>query len=166
MDDVYYDWVNFIIDHKDHFLIRVGDDKDHFITENGEIIFFEKLSNAPKYAENMGLDISEDITVYNIDEYVPKTVDNVDCNETLDLWNILSDFAYSVNAPFEGDDVEYNITYGKLVYGCNLPALMMDGYHYDPTWNGEEIADINKILAGGIEILRKNLVIKKPFGQI
>lgn len=161
---LYYYWVKFIIDRKEYFLIWVCDDKDYFITENGELIFFEKLSNAQKFAKEMGLNISEDIDVYNIDEYVPKDKDSVDCNATLNLWNILSDFAASVKVPFEGDDVEYNTTYGKLVYGCNLPALMND-YHYDPTWNDEEIADINKILASGIDILYNNLVLKKPFDQ-
>lgn len=93
----------------------------------------------------------------------PKDKNSVDCNATLNLWNILSDFAFSVKEPFEGNDIEYNTTYGKLVYGCNLPSLS-NGYHYDPTWNDEEIADINKILAGGIELLHNWLVSKKPSG--
>lgn len=157
MDKAYY-WVNFIIDHKDHFLIWVSDDKDHFITENGKPISFEELSSAQKFVKNKGLEISdEEIEVYNTDEYIPKTKDSVDCNVTLNLWNILSDFAFSVKAPFEGDDPEYNTVYGKLVYGCNLPALMND-HRYDPAWNDEETADINKILTAGIEILHINLI--------
>lgn len=158
MDDMYYYWVKFIIDHKNYFLIWFSDDRDYFITENGKPIFFNDFSNAQKFAENKDLEIiSDEMEVYNIDEYIPKTKNSVDCNETLNLWNILSDFALSVKEPFEGDDVSYNTTYGKLVYGCNIPALMGD-YHYDPTWNDEEIEDINKILAGGIEILRNRLV--------
>lgn len=161
MNELYYYWVEFIIDHNSYFLIWVTDDKDYFLTNNGDLIFFEKFSNAKKFAENMGLDIVDDIDVYNIDEYAPADKDSVDCNETLRLWNIISDAAASVKVPFDGDDISYNTTYGKLVYGCNLPALS-NGYHYDPTWNDEEIADINKILASGIDILYGQLVSKKP----
>ncbi len=160
---MHYYWVEFIINHNNYFLIWAIDDKDYFMTNNGDLIFFEKFSNAQTFAENMGLGISDDIDVYNIDEYVPKDKDSVDCNETLQLWNILSDIAASVKVPFDGDDASYTTTYGKLVYGCNLPALFPDGYHYDPTWNEEEIADINKILASGIDILYSQLVSKKPF---
>lgn len=167
MNEVYYYWVEFIIDHKNYFLIWVMDDKDHFITNNDRLVFFEDFSNAQRFAKNMGLDISdEEIDVYNIDEYVPKDKDSVDCNATLQLWNILSDVATSVKVPFEGDDASYTTQYGKLVYGCNLPALFPDGYHYDPTWNEEEIADINKILAGGIDILCSQLVSNKPSDHI
>lgn len=162
MNDVYYYWVEFIIDRKSYFLIWVMDDKDHFLTDNGDLLFFEKLSNARTFAEKTGLNVIDDIDVYNIDEYVPKNKDSVDCSATLQLWNTLSDIAISVNVPFEGDDASYTTTYGKLVYGCNLPALS-NGYHYDPTWTEEEIADINKILASGIDILCGRLVSKKPF---
>ena len=158
---MYYYWVEFIIDHKNYFLIWVMDDKNYFITNNDRFVFFENFSNAQRFAKNMGLDISDEkIDVFNIDEYVPKDKDSVDCNATLNLWNILSDVAATVNVPFEGDYVSYNTTYQKLVYGCNLPALS-NGYHYDPTWNEEEIADINKILASGIDILYSQLVSKK-----
>ena len=83
LNDVYYNWVKFIIDHRNYFLIWVSDDKVHFMTKNDELIFFEKLSNAKKYAEKMGLKIPEDICVYNIDEYAPNDINSVDCKAVL-----------------------------------------------------------------------------------
>lgn len=155
-----YHWVEFIIDNISYFLIWVDDIKDYFITNNNDLIFFKKFSNAQVFSQNLGLDISENITVYNVDEYVPLDKNVVDCDATLQLWNILSDVAASVKVPFDGDDALYTAQYGKLVYGCNLPALS-NGSRYNPIWNDKEIADINRILASGIDILYSQLVEKK-----
>lgn len=161
MDKSYY-WVEFIIEHISYFLIWVDDIKDYFITNNDDLIFFKKFSNAQAFSQNMGLEISDNITVYNVDEYAPLVKNSVDCNAALQLWNIISDVAASVKVPFDGDDASYTAQYGKLVYGCNLPALS-NGSDYNPIWNDEEIADINRVLASGIDILYSRLVEKKSF---
>lgn len=60
-----------------------------------------------------------------------------------------------VNTHFLGDTQDEDIQkiYGKLFYGCNLPAIKMDEQDFLPEWEQEEIEWIFEILENGFQIL-------------
>ena len=93
------------------------------------------------------IELEEDITVYDIDDVILKSNDNIfemNCESILDFWNIISDVARSLQLHFCGDTVCYNSIYEKLLCGCNLAAL--NSRYYRPNWTREEVDKIQHII--------------------
>ena len=123
--------------------------------ENGMAVFFGGPAELNAFAEENGIELDEEITEYDLDD-ITVTAETIDCNEVIQKWNIMSDLALSVGEDFSGENKRYNDIYDKLFYGCNLPA--MNHPPYTPEWSAEEIAEINRILAEGAELLARFLI--------
>ena len=151
--------VKFIFDGGDYYTIWYTDVVDGFITFNNGILSFNNQIDLMKYCQNHMIELEEDITVYDIDDVILKSNDNIfemNCESILDFWNIISDVARSLQLHFCGDTVCYNSIYEKLLCGCNLAAL--NSRYYRPNWTREEVDKIQHIINVGYCILQRCLI--------
>lgn len=151
--------VKFIFDGGDYYTIWYTDVVDGFITFNNGILSFNNQIDLMKYCQNHMIELEEDITVYDIDDVILKSNDNIfemNCESILDFWNIISDVARSLQLHFCGDTACYNSIYEKLLCGCNLAAL--NSRYYRPNWTREEVDKIQHIINVGYCILQRCLI--------
>lgn len=122
-----------------------------FLTDkNGRLVFFGSLAELNEFAERNVIDLSEEITAYDLDD-TAVTAETLDCGEVINKWNIISDFALSSGLEFSGEDKSYNNIYNKLFFGCNLPAMKHP--HFIPEWSASEIVEINRVLSEGAALV-------------
>ena len=159
----YYSLI-FIIKKKEYFCIWYSDEKDGFIKESNQIIFFDNNEQLNEYATSKNINIEKGITILNIDNatnWLSLDQKNIDCKYFLDFWNIITDLANSVGIEFHGnsDKAIVNEIYNKLFYGNNIPVVKGDGEEFIPDWSTEEMNELSDIITDGIALIKKCLYI-------
>ena len=144
---------------ENHFAVWCTDDtgavRDRFLTNKNKVVIFSTEKQCREYVAKRKLRLEEEpCAEYELDSY-----DGIfeACNRILDNWNILADFAVSVDESICGDRDDYDGLYDKVFFGCNLPAIRGDGEEYNPEFNKREKAMIMKVLKEGLEIIRRNI---------
>lgn len=144
-----------------YFTIWVGGEKDWILNNKNRVLLFQDYSNLESYMKEKEIIIVNDEPIKDYDfDYISqfsKKQDNIKSKEFLDFWNLMTDWAYSTNQQFLGDDDSnglINDIYNKLFYGCNLPVLKKEeSEEYRPTWDNEEIEMLVKICDNGLSII-------------
>ncbi|MGX7263944.1 hypothetical protein [Enterococcus crotali] len=151
-----YHSVQFIYQKKKLLTVWYTDDKDGFVTKGRKILFFKNycIENRIICEEN---EVSFDID-WLIHWYVSNS-EEINEKEMLDIWNIFTDLAYSIDEHFLGDEDNYNQVYSKLFYGNNLPTINKSGRIYTPDWSKEEIEEIRAVMKNGVELFERSIQI-------
>lgn len=148
--------VHFIFQAESYYCIWYTDDTDGLITESGKLKYCSQLSELYDYCDGNNINPMEELTEYNLNDlfqWVGNDTTEIDCEYMLDIWNIISDIAHSINEHFYGDNDDVNGIYTKLFYGNNLPCMNTSGEEYIPVWDTEELEQLHKVFESGIHIL-------------
>ena len=148
--------VEFDVNGNEYYAFWYTGDVDGFLLNGNKKIRCYKTENKAKlFAKREGYRLDDEITLISTDIFQALKMGKIDCNLVLTYWNLLSDAAHSVNCQFWGDDQDEDTQniYKKLFYGCNLPAMKMNGEDYFPDWNEEERKRIVEIFENGFKNL-------------
>lgn len=103
--------------------------------------------------------LDDEMSCFTLQRIVDYSKIGIDCSTVLNLWNILSDFAYSVGDKFIGDDKKFDETidevYTKLFKGCNIKAMKQSAYH--PVWDARSRQILDNVMKDGTGIVLKHL---------
>lgn len=138
------------------------------VDDKGYLVWFSSEQRAREYAAGNGLTVDDaESVLYNLDELTSwlASLDNaLDCVATLNLWNLFSDVAASVqmDSPFRSLDRAEPDIYEKIFVGNNLRVMTPPGEHYVPTWSDDEMGHIVAVMASGLELLESALPDVRP----
>ena len=120
---------------------------------------FEDEDSLRAYAGQEGLELIDETDLYGDPAEIVLDGSAEACDKALNMWNILSDVSASVGEAFPGDSRQGDVQdlYGKLFYGCNLPAVRGSGEEYCPVWDDNEKALFKSIMTDGRSTLLKAL---------
>ncbi|MGX7243636.1 hypothetical protein ACWOC1_02170 [Enterococcus quebecensis] len=138
------------------------DDKDGFITKGRKILFFKNYLDFKNYCIENRIICEENEVSFDIDWLIHWYVSNseeINEKEMLDIWNIFTDLAYSIDEHFLEDQDSYNQVYSKLFYGDNLPTINKSGKIYTPDWSEEEIEEVRAVMKNGVELFERSIQI-------
>ncbi len=99
--EIEYYPVKLRMDKRDFFLIWYSsENEDRIISSDDELEIFNSLDELINFSKSqlLRLNLEEEISFYDLD----KSTDN-DIEEVLNLWNLFTDIAISVNISFLGD---------------------------------------------------------------
>lgn len=148
-DNNEYYAVKIKIQQKNFFAIWVSTENgDLFLKKDNHILFFPTSKELYKFCKITSKKIESE-TTFDFD-----SIDYNNCNIVIDLWNITSDLANTLNLFFVGDMDEMLVIYKKLLYGCNLPTLNSDNEKYIPKFSNTEINKLDKVVSNMKEIMR------------
>jgi len=135
------------------------DDKEQFVLKaDGQVLYFDNLQELKQYCVKKDLQMDDEIVYFTLHRTVDYSEMDIDCSKVLNLWNIISDFAYTVGDKFIGDDKERNEideVYVKLFRGCNIKAMKQSFYH--PVWNVNSRQVLEKVMKDGIKMVLRHL---------
>ena len=160
--------ISFKLDAEKYYCIWYTNDFDGVIVdENGCIEQFASESELHEYCAKNDIALSpseENNALYDLDtlnKWLKEDKVDIDCSFMLNMWNIISDVARSINKSFVGDDDKMLTIYNKLFYGNNLPVYSPTDKEYIPIWDSDEIDALRLILSNGIEaIIRPAINLK------
>jgi hypothetical protein len=147
------------LDGKDRVLLWFDDDDgvDRVVVADGRVLTF-----ASPEAARAHVGAAEDNPVaYDFDRvgaWAPGAP--IDYAFLLNHWNLCLDVAASVPAlagDFLAHDRRASAAYDHLFWGCNLPAMTPPGRHHTPKWRRAELADLARVLAAGMALVRASL---------
>ena len=154
MNNNEYYAVVFRILQQSYFTIWVSsEDEDFFLTAENYLLFFLTRNELYDFCKVSAIQIEAE-TSFDFD-----SIDYEDCNVLIDLWNISSDLAKTLNLLFIGDMDNMIGIYKKLLYGCNLPALNNSKKKYNPEFSNSEIIELNNVVSNMREIVKTALLI-------
>src|SRR5258706_5086923 len=157
------------LSHLDLYLIWYSYDSDGvFIDSEGFVPSFHSMDALQTFADNQGILLEEpdhillDLDVLKRWLSAPKT-SAVNCVEFLNAWNLFVDVARSINnsaaSNFLKSDKSGNKVYDKLFWGNNLPSVSPEGRSYVPLWTNEQITQVHEILANGLNMFEKSILV-------
>lgn len=156
----------------DEYLIWYSNDCDGVHLESdGRVPTFgsiEHLSSYAKIHDLAPLTIADPVLhdLDSVDRFtrIPSLL-YVDCNETLNAWNLFGDLARSLGPSgshlIDHDQAAEGL-YDKIFHGCNLPAMTPDGHGFQPIWSADEIKLIQEHLGAGLSLFRTALASSSP----
>lgn len=156
-----YYMIEFMLNEKSYYCIWYTNDKDGFIVDNHKVKSFDDKIKLNKYCINNSIFLEKGKTTYNLDElntWLNSDKKDIDSNILLSMWNIMSDFAFSIDNLFLGDKEKLFYIYDKLFYCNNLPAYKKNNKLYDPYWENQEIKVLSNILFRGLNLIKENLI--------
>lgn len=107
---------------KKTYCIWYSDNEDGFLTENNKIKIFKCSKELKLYCDNLGIEISDNISGFDILALNQSMLTNKISSPSLylDFWNITHDAMKSIKMDFSGDHQEYLPIYDKLFFSLNL----------------------------------------------
>ena len=84
----------------------------------------------------------------------------MDCDYMLRVWNIMSDFAKSLNVKFGDSSDELDEAYRKLFFGNNLPCINLTDEKYIPNFSEKELQLLTKVFEQGLSIIKKEFQVE------
>lgn len=149
---------------RDEYLIWYSNDCDGvYLDPDGHVPAFVSTDQLISYGRVHGLSLvtGDDLVLLDLDYVDRFTRDtsslHVDCNETLNAWNLFGDFARSLGSSgnhFIDHDQAADRFYEKIFHGCNLPAMTPEGQEFQPIWSADEIRSIQELLRVGFSLFR------------
>ena len=154
--------VRYRLDGLDRYLIWFSDDSDGVVLETGRsVASFRTRSDLDSFAESRGLAFEPgepaEFDLDSVEAWLREPDGStVDCDVFLNAWNLFGDIASSRgDASLERSSLSAGRVYGKLFWGCNVPAVTPDGEQYVPSWSDREVAELRRNLSGGIRLMRE-----------
>lgn len=144
-----------------------GDDSpDEIVVDDaGNICTFESQQDARAAFQLKGRIVSPNEPVsYDFDsivEWCKSTAPVSDCEQLLNVWNMLTDLPGETSL-FRAADMRAKNLYDKLFWATNPPALTPPGEQFIPTWNASEADDIKRLLLLGIAEFRGRVAPASP----
>lgn len=143
------------------YVIWYEDDEDGFITEDQKLILFDSIEDAKIFCSKNKIFPENEVVTYdltNVLDMAEHISNSKDCRILLNIWNLFSDLAKTLNEEFMGDFDQEQILeiYDKLFYGCNLEVINKGEEEYYPDFNDDEERTIILILKNGFSILDKH----------
>lgn len=159
MSETYFEIVQFVLEAKKIFLIWCSsENSDYFENIDSRVVAFQNKVAAIEYLYHKDVKVNCE-TVYDFDK-----MDFSDCNDFLNKWNIISDLSKSISldTDFIGNDDNLNPLYKKIVCGSNLPALNTSGKTYTPTFDADELRQLEAVKSDMLKIV-KNAISNAEF---
>lgn len=148
-DNNEYYAVKFKIQQRNFFSIWIsGQNGDSFLKKNNQLVFFSNSKDLYNFCKENYITIESE-SAFDFD-----VIDHTDCNNMINLWNIISDLSKTLGLFFIGDTNAMIDIYKKLLCGCNLPALNQCSEKYKPLFSDSEIAAINNVISNMKEIVK------------
>jgi hypothetical protein len=148
---------------KQILLLWYTDFKDGILVDkNNKALIFNSLEEVKNYTLDNHIKINfDDFSTYNINILTTwlqnPSSQSIAYQLFLDLWNLVTDIAYSCKVKFLGnskDDLT-TLIYDKLFYGNNLPSITPQGKFYKPIWTKEELNFLVKVMENVVFIIEK-----------
>lgn len=160
-----YYLIRLIYKNKNMFAIWYSDDEDGFVVEGHRLVTFESIDDAKVFAEKRHILLESEIAIYdfsNVIELIGQIDDSKNCRTIINMWNLLSDLAKTLNEEFMGDSDQEQILdiYNKLFYGSNLKVISQGNEEYYPSFDDSEREKCISIFINGFSILDKLLIAK------
>jgi hypothetical protein len=130
------------------------------VDDKGFVLSFSSVAAAMEAARASGWNVdSEEPSAYDVDgieQWCRSDAGVRDCNELLNVWNLLVDLPGGENL-FRAADARARGLYDKLFRACNLPSMTPAGEHYEPVWTASETAALKHLLLLGMAEFRARL---------
>jgi hypothetical protein len=152
---------DFHLDDQNLIVIWYDDSPDGLLlNQSGRLVSFQGTSLALAYAESRTVKIeAQEPIIYDFDAIAQwaqhPVVEQINCDEFLNAWNMLHDVVLSVGGPsrFQIADTKMDAVYEKIFDGANI-LRSPEGERYEPTWNENEVESLAQLFNFGIEELR------------
>jgi hypothetical protein len=162
MDKYHYYICKFKLDGKDRYIIWYGGDRDGILLgEEDKIVALDSFKQVVEYAQKEDISIvAESIPIYKFDVISSwcshPSIEEIDCREFLNMWNIFIDLASSIGSrsQFNAVDLDMGNLYDKFFYGNNLLSKNSTKNLYEPSWSEYEIYEIANLFMKGVQDLR------------
>jgi hypothetical protein len=161
-DRTYYP-LRYRLDGAERWLLGYSDDQDGlWIEADGVMPSFCSRPALAAYAEPRSVALSFDRDErLDLDAVIAwmgdAPGDAEDCELTINVWNLFTDVAATVEASLDDRDEETNHVYDKLFYGLNLPAVTPPGEHFEPAWGEDELILLCSVLELGLSLFRRHV---------
>jgi len=167
----------FVIDCKIHgrqvhlLWLSEAADSDHLLMAGSKIRCFSSEAEARNFALANFRNVSPDAPFdYDFDAIILWCADdldaNVNCEQVLNAWNLLTDIPRKPSIPSAFVDAErqQSMLYDKLFWGSNLPSMTPEGKHFEPSWSQQEVQVLKGLLASGITEFQLLLAVPTKAG--
>jgi hypothetical protein len=154
--------ITFIVDNQPYCCIWYSDSVDGFIMEADKIKHFTNMSALISYVVSHNLKMAEETTVLFVDGFIHwlEAPSEIDCEEFLMFWNVVTDLANSSEFSFYGDHNTKILTtiYDKLFIGSHLPTKEAGNSLNAPVWDKGELLELTKVIEDGLGIIKGCLI--------
>ncbi|WP_155703432.1 hypothetical protein [Paenibacillus psychroresistens] len=151
----------FIVENQSYCCIWYSDSVDGFIMDADKIKHFSSMSALISYVVSQNLMIAEETTVLFVDGFTHWLEEpaEIDCEEFLMFWNVVTDLAHSSEFSFYGDHTTKILTgvYDKLFIGSQLPSKEAGNSLNAPIWDKTERLELTKVIEDGLRIIKSCL---------
>jgi hypothetical protein len=152
----------FIVDNQQYCCIWYSDAVDGFIMEADKIKYFTNMSALISYVVSNNLKMAEETTVLFVDGFKHwlENPSEIDYEEFLMFWNVVTDIAHSSEFIFYGDHNTkmLNVIYDKLFIGSQLHGREAGNSLNAPVWDKGEQLELSKVIVDGLRIIKDCLI--------
>ncbi|XZF77807.1 hypothetical protein ACSBO6_09755 [Bacillus sp. AL-1R] len=152
--------VEFILNSSSIYCIWYSNDRDGLITKNQKLVNFNSIEELETFSKYQQISCKNEKSMYDIDLVINCLKENkieIDHKNLLDIWNITSDIANSINVRFIGEKDVYSKIYNKLFYGSNLSVIKQGDIDFIPKWTYKELINLRKVLKNALKIIEDAL---------
>lgn len=151
MSEAFFEIVEFVLESEKFFFIwgTTDEGKDFFENYYSRLVAFRDEKKAFDFLCSKGINAKKCKTVYDFD-----VLDYSNCDDFLSKWNIIDDLSKSILLDFVGNDDSFSTLYSKFVYGANFSALNKSKKLYTPSFDADELKQIEAIKSDMLRILK------------
>jgi hypothetical protein len=144
------------LDGRRRWVLWFDDDPSGVVCADGTVVSFLILADLRTYAADLGLALVHEAAAIDLDRVLAwESEPNV--RDVLDVWNLITDVASSVERPFHDGDSGHDALYDKVFSANNLPAMTPPGESCEPSWKQAELMLLRSLLTDGVELVREAL---------
>ena len=153
----------FIVGNHKYCCIWYSDSVDGFVMEDGKIKCFADMSKLISYVVAQNLKMAEETSLLFVDGFTHWLVEptEIDCEEFLMFWNVMTGLAHSAGKLFYGDlDTKYlNAIYDRLFVGSQLHTQQLSKSMKVLVWDKQERSELTKVVESGLSIITSCLIL-------
>jgi len=140
-----------------------GNEKDGvLLSADGRVACFKSLAMLRLFLRGQDITLEDDDPAFYdfdvLEEWLRKEpTSSFDHDASLNIWNLFTDVAASVNGQFESNDEATRRVYDKVFWGDYPAPFHAIGYEYDPEWYTDDLALLHKTLKAGLMLFKSSI---------